>query len=326
MDKDRIIQDTAEVVTEEELEEILEEVDNPTSYWGVAPTGAPHLGYYRVAEKQQHLMEEGFDHTILIADLHGYLDDEKTPWDAMEDRSDAYIEAFKRIGLEDANFVRGSEFQKDEGYVDDLYQTIGKVSSSRAERAASEVVRQDNPDLGSLTYPVMQNLDIIHLDSDLAVGGMDQRHVYMLGREILPDTGYDSPAFIFTPLGKSMTGDKMSASEEKTKITLWEEKDSIQNKIDSAYCPKEEVDDNPVVDYVSHFVFPQLGEFKVLREEDYGGDLKYTNRENFEEDYREGEIHPADLKPAAADSIHKALSPVREYFQERSDLVESFEE
>lgn len=324
MNKDKLLEDVAEVVTEEEFEGLLEK-ENPKSYWGVAPTGAPHLGYYRVAEKQQHLMDEGFNHTILIADLHGFLDDEKTPWEAMEPRSEAYIEAFKKLGLDESDFIRGSEFQKSDEYIDDLYQSLGKVSTNRAERAASEVVRQDSPDMGSLTYPIMQNLDTVHLDSDLAVGGMDQRHVYMLGREMLPELGYEAPVFMFTPLGKSMDGNKMSASEESTKITLWEEEESVEEKIQSAYCPPNEVEDNPVVDYVSHFVFPQLGEFTIPRSQEYGGDLEYTHRENFEEDYREGEIHPADLKPAAASSIYEALSPVREHFDQNPRLKEAFE-
>lgn len=323
MDKDLLKKDTAEIVTEEEFDEITEKT-SPKSYWGVAPTGAPHIGYYRLIEKQQQLMDQGFDHSILIADLHGYLDDEKTPWDVMGERSETYKKTFELLGLDDAEFFRGSEFQTQEEYMIDTLRSMTKVTASRAERAGSEVVRAESPSVGELAYPIMQNLDAVYLESDLAVGGTDQRHVYMLGREMLPEMGYESPAFMFTPLGKSIRGDKMSASEGAGKLTVWEDPESIDDKIQSAYCPPEEIEENPVVDYISHFVLPQLGEFKISRKNEYGGDLEYTNRENFEQDYRSGEIHPADLKPAASKHIAEALEPVREYFSSRQDLKNSF--
>lgn len=326
MDVGRLLEDTVEAVTEEEIHAFAAQDSPPNSYWGVAPTGTPHLGYYRILEKQQTLIEEGFEHTILIADLHAYLDDEKCPWEEMERRSTVYEKCFELLGLGDAEFVRGSSFQRSSDYVDDLYHAIGKVTVNRAEHAASEVVRGNSPTLGSVTYPVMQNLDCVYLDSDLAIGGIDQRHVYMLGRELLPELGYNKVSFLFTPLGKSPSGEKMSASEKKTKIELWAEKETITNRINDAYCPEREIEENPVVDYVSHFVFPQLGEFTVERAEKWGGDLSYTSRDAFEADFESGELHPADLKPAAADAIHEALTPVREYFREHPDLLETFDE
>jgi tyrosyl-tRNA synthetase len=326
MNAERLLEDTAEAVKEKEIRDLAGRDPPPNSYWGVAPTGTPHLGYYRILEKQQMLVEEGFEHTILIADLHAYLDDEKCPWEEMERRSTVYEKCFELLGLGDAEFVRGSSFQRSLDYVDDLYHAIGKVTVNRAEHAASEVVRGSSPTLGSVTYPVMQNLDCVYLDSDLAVGGIDQRHVYMLGRELLPELGYEKVSFLFTPLGKSPAGEKMSASEKETKIELWADEDTIDERIHDAYCPEGELAENPVVDYVSHFVFPQLGEFTVERADEYGGDLSYASREDFEADYESGKLHPADLKPAAADAIHEALTPVREYFRDHPELLETFED
>lgn len=319
-----VLENIEEIVTEEEVEQILQQ-ESPVSYWGVAPTGSPHLGYYRVLEKQLHLLEAGFDHKVLIADLHAYLDDEKCPWDEMSDRAEVYEICFRLLGLDDATFVRGSDYQLSEDYVIDLYRAFGKVTGSRAEHAASEVVRGDSPSLGSLAYPVMQSLDCAHLNVDLALGGIDQRHVYMLTRELLPEIGYNKVSFLFTPLGKSPSGSKMSASEDRTKIELWAEPEDIHEKIEGAYCPEQNVEDNPVVDYVSHFVFPQNGGLMIERPEKYGGDLEYDDRVKFQNDYAEGVIHPADLKPAAADAIAEALKPVRDYFDSHPDMLETFD-
>lgn len=324
MNVEQLCQHTEEVVTEQELRDVLTK-SAPRSYWGVAPTGEPHLGYYRIVEQQQTLIDAGFEHTILIADLHAYLDDEKCPWSEMDRRATVYEKAFALLGLEEATFVRGSRFQRSEAYVDDLYHAIGQVTADRAERAASEVVRGESPTLGSLTYPVMQNLDCKYLNADLALGGIDQRHVYMLGRELLPAVGYKKLCCLFTPLGKSPSGTKMSASEKETRIELWAPEDQIKQRISAAYCPPQQIEENPVVDYVCHFVFPQLGEFIIEREHQYGGDVQFTEPEQFIDAYKAGDVHPADLKPATATAIAEALRPVREYFRDHRDLLDIFD-
>ena len=104
MNPDHQLEDTTEVVTEDEFRDVCSQ-SSPRSYWGVAPTGPPHLGYYRMIEKQQALLEHGFDHTVLLADLHAYLDDEKCPWEEMDRRAGVYQTVFELLGLDDASFV-----------------------------------------------------------------------------------------------------------------------------------------------------------------------------------------------------------------------------
>lgn len=49
-----------------------------------------------------------------------------------------------------------------------------------------------------------------------------------------------------------------------------------------------------------------------------------------EEDYRKGQLHPGDLKPALAKAINKILQPIRDHFKndpearEILNLVRSF--
>ena len=75
-----IKRDTEEIITDEELAELIEKKKRPISYCGIAPTGPPHIGYYRAIAKQIDLIKAGFKHKVLIADLHAYLDDRKAPW------------------------------------------------------------------------------------------------------------------------------------------------------------------------------------------------------------------------------------------------------
>jgi tyrosyl-tRNA synthetase len=52
-ERSRIVtKDTEEIILVKELKRILKNKTKPISYWGNAPTGPPHIGYYRSIAKQ----------------------------------------------------------------------------------------------------------------------------------------------------------------------------------------------------------------------------------------------------------------------------------
>ncbi|MFT4885453.1 MAG: tyrosyl-tRNA synthetase, partial [Natronomonas sp.] len=283
--------------------------------------------------KLADFIESGLDVTVLIADLHAHLDDAKSPFELLDARS-AYYEAATEGMIEAAGadpggveFVRGTEYQLEAPYTMDLYRMLAETTLSRAQRAGSEVVRQsENPKLGGLVYTLMQSLDVAALEADIAYGGIDQRGIYMLAREQLPDFGYDKPACVFAPLLSGLSGGKMSASEETSKITLPDDDDAVAKKIEGAYCPAGETEGNGVLEYLEYLVFPVLDErgeeFVVERPEEYGGDLVYDDYDDLETDFVSGELHPADLKPAAAAGIVTVINPVRERLLNQPELLE----
>jgi len=323
---------TEEVVTEEELGSLFEEPDPPTAYIGYAPTGEMHIGHFTTMRKLADFLDAGVEVTVLVADLHAHLDDEKSPFDLLEARSAYYETAIEGMieaaggDPERVSFVRGTEYQLEEPYTLDLYRMMAETTISRTQRAGSEVVREsDNPKLGGLTYTLMQSLDVGALEADIAYGGIDQRGIYMLSREILPDYGYEKPVCVFAPLLSGLTGGKMSASDESSKINLTDDDEAVAEKIQAAYCPQGEVEDNGVLEYLQYLVFPVLdtrGESLVVeRPEEYGGDLVYDTYEDLETDYVSGELHPADLKPAAAAAISAVVDPVRERLLAAPELL-----
>jgi tyrosyl-tRNA synthetase len=328
---DLVTRHTAEVVTEDELSDLLD-TGSPSAYIGYAPTGEMHIGHFTTMRKLADFLRAGLDVTVLIADLHAHLDDEKSPFDLLDARAAYYEEAIRAMidaaGADpgDIEFVRGTDFELDEEYTLDLYRMAAETTISRAQRAASEVVREsESPKLGGLLYPLMQNLDVRALEADIAYGGVDQRGIYMLGREILPEHGWRAPICLFAPLLSGLTGGKMSASEAATSVALTDERDDVLEKIQGAYCPAGEVEDNGVLEYLEHLVFPILnaGEepFRVERPAEYGGNLIYEDYESLEVDYLSGELHPADLKPAAGDAISKVIAPVRERLTAQPELL-----
>ena len=322
---------TQEVVTEEELADLFESGE-PSVYIGYAPTGEMHIGHFTTMRKLADFLQAGMDVTVLIADLHAHLDDEKSPFDLLDARAAYYREAIRGMieaagaDPEDVSFVQGTDFELDEEYSLELYRMAAETTISRAQRAGSEVVREsESPRLGGLLYPLMQTLDVDALGADIAYGGIDQRGIYMLSREILPDHGGEAPVCMFAPLLSGLTGGKMSASEESSKVNLNDSPADVEEKIQQAYCPQGEVEDNGVLEYLEYLVFPVLGErgedLTIERPEEYGGDLVYDDYEGLEADFLSGELHPADLKPAAASAISEVIDPIRTRLDEQPELL-----
>ena len=83
-----IKRNTEEIITEEELKELLKNKKTPAVYLGTAITGRPHIGYFVWVLKLADFLKAGFKVKLLLADLHGALD--QTPWDLLEKRYQYY--------------------------------------------------------------------------------------------------------------------------------------------------------------------------------------------------------------------------------------------
>ena len=117
-----IQRNTQEIVTEDELKALLKK-PQPSVYLGWSITGRPHIGYYVPVLKLADFLNAGFKVKLLLADLHGALDN--TPWDVLEKRYQHYAKTiplmFKSIGANIKNFeiVKGSSFQLEKKYFTD---------------------------------------------------------------------------------------------------------------------------------------------------------------------------------------------------------------
>src|SRR3990167_6236741 len=106
-----IKRNTQEIVGEEDLKKLLKEKKNPSVYLGTAITGRPHIGYFVWVLKLSDFLRAGFRVKVLLADLHGALDN--CPWDLLEKRYTYYNEIirlmFTAIGvpLKNLTIVKG---------------------------------------------------------------------------------------------------------------------------------------------------------------------------------------------------------------------------
>ena len=180
-----------EIVGEERLKAVLKERD-VRIYWGTATTGKPHIGYFVPMTKISDFLKAGCEVTILLADLHAYLDNMKAPWELLEKRTEYYSRIIKStlksigVPIEKLRFVRGTEYQLSKEYTLDVYRLSSLCSEHDAKKAGAEVVKQsNNPLLSGLLYPGLQALDEEYLKCDAQFGGVDQRKIFMFAEEVI---------------------------------------------------------------------------------------------------------------------------------------------
>ena len=314
-----IKRNTEEIISEEELKKLLKEKKKPVIYWGTAPTGKPHIGYLLPALKIADFLKAGFHVKILLADLHAALDN--VPWNILEKRYDYYKKIIPLLIKSIAGYdkeleiVRGSEMELKPEYMYDVLKMSSNVSVHDATKAASDVVKvTDNPKLSGIIYPLMQAVDEQYLEVDCQLGGTDQRKIMVLARENLPKIGYNRRIEIMNPLIPGLIGKKMSSSDEKTKIDLLDDDETIKKKVNSADCV-EGNPDNGVMAFLKYVIMTlkhdKKEKFVVKRDKKFGGDVSYNNYEEVEKDFIEKKLHPMDLKNAVAEEIIKILKPIQ---------------
>ncbi|RLG69640.1 MAG: tyrosine--tRNA ligase [Candidatus Iainarchaeum archaeon] len=321
-----VLKNTVEVITPDELKKLLEEKKSPSVYVGIAPTGPFHMAYLVVLGKLFELQKAGFKTKILIANVHAAMDDLKAPWEQIMLRAEYYKKCIELSfpWKEKPEFIIGSEFQFGKDYLKDVLRASTITTVKRAMRAASEVCRLKNPKVSELIYPIMQALDEEYLNVDMQLGGLDQRHIFVFARELLPKLGYRQRVELMTPLVASLKGPgtKMSSSIPESHIKVYETPESIKEKIVKAYCPiaKEE---NPILQFYQFIIFPILEKVTILREEKFGGDVSFNSYEELEKEFLEKKIHPMDLKNTLALKLAEIFSDARKYFEKNADMLKN---
>ena len=334
MDKIKKITDNVdEIVTTDELKKVISK-NKPKAYIGFEPSGTVHLGWKICTNKIKDFIDCGFDFTVLLADWHAYIND-KLGGDIKKIKlCGKYMEdCFAAMGVEKnkVKFVYASDYINDPKYWELVLRVSKSTSIARVKRAMDIMGREEQDaekDLSKLFYPAMQVSDIFYLNSDIAYGGMDQRHAHMLARDVSKKLGKKPPVAIHTPLltGLQIGGRmnpieaKMSKSKPDSMISIHDKPDEVKRKIKKAYCPEKKVEGNPVLEICKLVIFPELKKepFLIARPEKFGGNLEFETYNDLENAFI-SDIHPLDLKNATASYVNKILEPVHKYFEKHPD-------
>jgi tyrosyl-tRNA synthetase len=322
-----IARNTEEIVTGEELRQLLETNDKPRAYVGFEPSGMVHAGWMIVTNKINDFISAGFDFTVFFADWHAYIND-KLGGDIERIRLCAHYmeDCFEALGVprERVRFEYAWRIMDDIDYWEKVIN-IGKISSlSRVKRAMTIMGRtEDEADVDSskMLYPLMQAADIFAMDLDVAYSGLDQRRAHMLARDAADKLGWKKPIAVHTPLLAGLKGgnrmdpvaSKMSKSDPDSGILIHDSPEDIKRKIGKAFCPPE-VEGNPVLDMARSVIFQRQSDLVVDRPAKFGGPLHFHSYQELQDLYVAGKLHPMDLKNGVATGMICILEPVREYF------------
>jgi tyrosyl-tRNA synthetase len=340
---------TEEIITEEELRELLETNEHPEHYIGFEISGLLHLGTLVLCgSKINDLAEAGFKCKVFLADWHTFLNNKLGGiWENIQKAADYFAEGFKFF-CPKAKIVLGSElYHNNDEYWKDFVKFCKKITLARVTRCLTIMGRSEKEklDFGQYIYPPLQCIDVKYLGKDLAHGGMDQRKAHVLCREVFPKLrwkvpvalhhhllmGLEKPPEIATQdkLEKVIAA-KMSKSKPWTCIFIHDTREEIEEKLRKAWCPEKVIENNPVMEIVKYVIFSKNKTFTIEREKKYGGTIAYESYEELEKDYKEGKIHPQDLKANVAREVDKIIEPVRKHFEKPGnkklvELMKSFE-
>ncbi len=301
-------------------------------YWETATTESPHIAYFVPMMKIADFLRAGCEVTILFADLHAYLDNQKTPWTLLDDRVAFYREILssmlREIGvpLDLLIFKRSSDYQLSRDFTLDMYKltTITTRTTKRnAKCAAQDEEEEEELDkrtktrfMSGLLHPLLQVLDEEYLKVDCRFGCIDQRKFFSFAERSLPRLKFTQRVHLMNPMVPEITNAKMSST-----IDLLDSTDAIRAKMKSAFCPPQTVEGNGVLAFVRFVLFaPRISShhssrgFTICREDKYGGNVHFQTYDQLEVAYVQGAIFPLDLKNNVCNAIDTLLHPIREHF------------
>ncbi len=340
-----------EIVTEEDLMELLNSGKQLIAYDGFEPSGNIHIaqGLMRAININK-MIKAGVRFKMLVADWHAWANNKMGgDLSKIQTVGKYLIEVWKACDLDTdkVEFVWASDLCKDDKYWKLVLQIARLNTVNRIIRCSQIMGRTEKEKLSAaqILYPCMQAADIFYLKADICQLGMDQRKVNVLAREIGPQLGFWKPVIVshhmlmgLTPPRSDITDPveraiamKMSKSNPDSAIFMTDTKEDINRKMRKAYCPEGQVEDNPVLEYCKYIIFEKYDKMVIERPEKFGGNLEINSYEELEDVFRKRELHPLDLKMAVARMLDELLEPVRDYFEKNEEarkikeLVEGFE-
>jgi|TARA_Y100000310_G_C20661040_1_gene804815 tyrosyl-tRNA synthetase len=320
-----------EIVTEDELKELLKTNKKPIAYDGFEPSGTNiHIaqGLLRAINVNK-MTKAGCKFKFLVADWHAWANNKMGgKLDNIQKVGKYLIEVWKACDMDFRNvqFIWASDLLNNRDYWKTVLQVSRNSTVKRIIRTGEIMGRTESEVLQSsqIIYPCMQAADIFHLEAGITQLGMDQRKVNILAREIGPKIGFWKPVVVshhmLMGLGEPPKGEKtvqraiemkMSKSNPDSAIFMSDTTEEIRRKIKKAYCPAGIVEENPILEYCRYIIFEKFKTIKIERPKKFGGNLSFSSYNEMEKVFAKKRLHPMDLKQAVAEYLNRLIEPVR---------------
>ncbi|MCX6802925.1 MAG: tyrosine--tRNA ligase [Candidatus Diapherotrites archaeon] len=325
-----------EIVTREELVQMLDSGKQLKAYDGFEPSGLAHLPFavYRTITIQK-LMDAGIDFTLYLADYFAFVNNKfDGNMETIHACGEYFVEVWKAAGIpvKKLNVVWASELMDSLKYWDTVLNIARNLSNKRNLRAMLVAGREEAEELtvAQQFYPSMQVADIFMLDVDICQLGLDQRRANILARELAPKFGRKKPVAVHHHMLLGLQGlkeedaikAKMSKSKPESSIFVHDSKEEIEKKVMDAYCLAGVAENNPLLEYSKYLVFEKFKEMKVERPAKFGGPVSFASYQELENAFKAKELHPLDLKKSVAFYIDEIVSPIRSHFEKDAKAAE----
>ncbi|MBI1978867.1 MAG: tyrosine--tRNA ligase [Candidatus Aenigmarchaeota archaeon] len=338
-----------EIITEQELRELLGTNLHPIAYDGFEPSGLAHLpfGVFRPLLLKD-LIKAGVHFKLWLADSFAWINN-KIGGDLNRIRKvgEYFIEVWKAAGVDEkkVEFLWASDAFSNKEYWKRVILIAKNTTMHRATRALTIMGRKEGElqEVAQYFYPMMQTADIFHLDADICQLGLDQRRANMLARDVAEKMKWKKPVVASHHMLMGLEGakqpegyeenkemdveisSKMSKSKPQTAIFVHDSQEEIKKKINSAFCPEKVVEGNPVLEYSKYLIFKKFKSMKIERDKKFGGDIELDNYQELEETFRQGKLHPVDLKNAVAMYLDQMIEPIRKHFEKDKKAKKLYE-
>lgn len=114
---------------------------------------------------------------------------------------------------------------------------------------------------------------------------------------------------------------KMSKSDPAGSIVMPASEAVVDTRLKEAFCASKEVEGNPVLELARFVVLPWEGKLTVERPAKFGGTVVFSTEEELLTVWKEGKLHPQDLKGAVAAGIKRIIAPANAYFRDHPEAL-----
>jgi len=339
---------TEEILTPNDLRQLLEVEEHPIAYNGWEPSGLVHLGTGVIcAYKMKDFVEAGIRFKAYLSTWHAWINNKLGGnLTLIKKAADHFKHSWIALGVPEdkVEFIYSDQLYNDLGYWAKTISVAKNLTIARARRTLEIAGRKETEAnyVADFLYTPMQVADIFQLQVKICQLGMDQRKANVVARELGQKLGFwkpvcvhhhllqglEKPAIWPIPEGKekeALASAKMSKSQPQTCVFIYDSPEEIRTKIANAFCPEKSIEFNPIIDICKHIIFRETKTLHVERPAKFGGPIEFNNFEELTKTYREGKLHPLDLKRAVAEELIKILAPVRKYFATNREAREGLE-
>ena len=216
---------TAEIISEEDLIAKLKENRPLNVKAGFDPTAPDlHLGHTVVLQKMKHFQELGHNVTFLIGDFTGMVGDPTGKSETRKPLTKEQVLANAETYKEQVFKILDPEKTKicfNSSWLEPL--TMKEILSLMAKFTVARIIERDDFQkrykagepigMHEFMYPIMQGFDSVNMNTDVELGGTDQKFNLLVGRDLLRQYGKQAQVAITMPIIEGLYGvQKMSKS------------------------------------------------------------------------------------------------------------------